>query len=54
MIADLRAAPERTVEVALRLAAELIEVGDWPSAEEALAEVEAVDRWDWRSAGTAA
>jgi serine/threonine-protein kinase PknG len=48
MIADLQAAPERTVEVALRLAAELIEVGDWPAIEEALAEVEAVDRWDWR------
>ncbi|MBV8217568.1 MAG: hypothetical protein JO325_03820, partial [Solirubrobacterales bacterium] len=48
MIADLQAAPERTVEVALRLAAELIEVGDWTSFEDTLAEVEAVDRWDWR------
>jgi serine/threonine-protein kinase PknG len=49
MIADLRAAPERTVEVVLRLAAELIEVGDWASAEDALAEVEAIDRWEWRT-----
>jgi serine/threonine-protein kinase PknG len=49
MIADLRAAPERTVEVVLRLAAELIEIGDWPSAEEALAEVDAIDRWEWRT-----
>jgi serine/threonine-protein kinase PknG len=50
MIADLRAAPDRTVEVVLRLAAELIEVGDWDSAEAALAEVEAIDRWEWRVA----
>ena len=50
MIADLRAAPDRTTEVVLRLAAELIEVGDWTSAEEALAEVEAIDRWEWRVA----
>jgi serine/threonine-protein kinase PknG len=50
MIADLQAAPERTVEVALRLAAEQIEVGDWPAVEEALDEIEAVDRWDWRVA----
>ena len=50
MIADLQAAPERTVEVALRLAAEQIEVGDWPAVEDALDEVEAVDRWDWRVA----
>jgi serine/threonine-protein kinase PknG len=48
MLADLRAAPDRTVEVVLRLAAELIDVGDWDSAEEALAEVEALDRWEWR------
>ena len=50
MIAHLRAAPERTVEVELRLAAELIEVGDWDAVEEALTEVEAVDRWEWRVA----
>jgi serine/threonine-protein kinase PknG len=49
MIADLRAAPDRTVEVVLRLAAELIEVGDWDSVEEALGEVEAIDRWEWRT-----
>jgi serine/threonine-protein kinase PknG len=50
MIADLRAAPDRTVEVVLRLAAELIEVADWDSAEAALAEVETIDRWEWRVA----
>ncbi|MGA8335999.1 MAG: tetratricopeptide repeat protein [Solirubrobacteraceae bacterium] len=50
MIADLRAAPDRTTEVVLRLAAELIEVGDWDSAEAALAEIEAIDRWEWRVA----
>ena len=50
MIADLRAAPDRTTEVVLRLAAELIEVGDWDAAEAALAEVEAIDRWEWRVA----
>ncbi len=50
MIADLRAAPDQTVEVVLRLAADLIEVGDWDSVEEALAEVEAIDRWEWRVA----
>jgi serine/threonine-protein kinase PknG len=50
MISDLRAAPDRTTEVVLRLAAELIEVGDWDSADEALTEVEAVDRWEWRVA----
>jgi len=50
MIADLRAAPDRTTEVVLRLAAELIEVGDWAAAEDALAEVEAIDRWEWRVA----
>jgi serine/threonine-protein kinase PknG len=50
MIADLRAAPDRTTEIVLRLAAELIEVGDWDSAQQALAEVEAVDRWEWRVA----
>jgi len=49
MIADLRAAPDRTIEVVLRLAEELIEVGDWASAGEALAEAEAIDRWDWRT-----
>jgi serine/threonine-protein kinase PknG len=50
MIADLRAAPDRTTEVVLRLAAELIEVSDWDSAEAAVAEVEAIDRWEWRVA----
>ncbi len=49
LVAELRAAPERTVEVELRLAAELIELGDWDGAEEALAGIEAVDRWEWRA-----
>jgi serine/threonine-protein kinase PknG len=48
MIAELLAAPERTAEVALRHAAELIDAGRWASAGDALAEVEEADRWDWR------
>jgi serine/threonine-protein kinase PknG len=48
LIALLNAAPERTVEVELRHAAALIELGEWDAAEEVLAGVEAADRWDWR------
>jgi serine/threonine-protein kinase PknG len=49
LIAQLNAAPERTVEVELRHAAALIEVGDWDAAEGVLAEIEAADRWEWRA-----
>ncbi|HJZ61323.1 MAG TPA: tetratricopeptide repeat protein [Miltoncostaeaceae bacterium] len=50
VVASLRAAPERTAEMGLRLAKELIDVGDVAGAEEALAEVEALDDLDWRVA----
>jgi serine/threonine-protein kinase PknG len=49
MIAQLSAAPERTVEVELRHVAALIELADWPAAEEALSEIETADRWEWRA-----
>jgi serine/threonine-protein kinase PknG len=49
MIAELLEAPERTVEVELRLAAEQIELGDWDAVAQALATIEADDRWDWRA-----
>jgi serine/threonine-protein kinase PknG len=48
LIAQLNAAPERTLEVQLRHAAVQIELGDWEGAEAVLAEVEAADRWEWR------
>jgi serine/threonine-protein kinase PknG len=48
MIAQLAAAPERTVEIDLRHAAALIDLGDWDGAEELLAGLEAADRWEWR------
>jgi serine/threonine-protein kinase PknG len=50
MIAQLQAAPERTVEVELRLAAAIVETGDFDAAEALLAAVEAGDRWEWRVA----
>ena len=49
MIAQLNAAPERTVEVVLRHVAALIELGDWDAAEDLLAGIERADRWDWRA-----
>jgi serine/threonine-protein kinase PknG len=48
MIAQLGAAPERTVEVELRHAAALIELGDWDAVEDVLAGTEASNRWEWR------
>jgi serine/threonine-protein kinase PknG len=48
LIAQLQAAPHRTVEVELRLAAALIETGDPEGAEQVLARVEADDPWEWR------
>jgi len=48
MIAQLRAAPERTTEVDLRLAAAMIEVGDLAGVESLLAKVQADDPWEWR------
>jgi len=48
MITQLRAAPERTVEVDLRLAAAMIESGEYESAEALLAGIEKNDPWEWR------
>jgi serine/threonine-protein kinase PknG len=49
VIALLRNAPQRTVEVELRLARELIGAGDWESAEEQIAKIETDDAWEWRA-----
>jgi serine/threonine-protein kinase PknG len=49
MIRQLLAAPERTVEVDLRLAAVKIEGGDADGADALLREIEASDRWEWRA-----
>ncbi len=48
-IAQLRAAPEHSVEVRLRLAATLTETGEFGGAEECLAEIEGEDPWEWRT-----
>jgi serine/threonine-protein kinase PknG len=48
LIAQLRAAPQRTVEVDLRLAHTLIEEGNFAQAEEVLAAVHQSDPWEWR------
>ncbi len=48
LIALLRAAPQRTVEVELRLAHALIEEGDFTQAEAVLAAIGAGDPWEWR------
>ncbi len=47
-LAQLSAAPERTVEVRLAIAAASVELGYWPEMEEELAAIEADDAWDWR------
>lgn len=46
----LRAAPEMTVEVRLRLAHALIETSGLEEAEQILTEIEADDPWEWRAA----
>jgi len=48
-IAQLNAAPERTVEVELRHAGALIELGEWGAVDQALDAIEASDRWEWRA-----
>jgi serine/threonine-protein kinase PknG len=48
MITQLRAAPQRTVEVDLQLAVALIESADYAGAEELLGSIEASDPWEWR------
>jgi len=49
-LAQLRAAPEQTVEVRLRIAASLIDLADWDGAEQLLAAIAVEDRRDWRTA----
>ncbi|MGN6868406.1 MAG: tetratricopeptide repeat protein [Solirubrobacteraceae bacterium] len=49
MIAQLAAAPERTIEIELRHVAALIALADWAAVDEALAQIEAADRWEWRA-----
>jgi serine/threonine-protein kinase PknG len=49
LVAALRRAPERTVEVDLRLAQALIEAQDWDGTHGLLAEVERRDPWEWRA-----
>jgi serine/threonine-protein kinase PknG len=48
MIAQLEAAPERTIEVDLRLVAALIDSGDLNGADALLGQVESGQPWDWR------
>ena len=48
-IAQLNAAPKRTVEVELRHIAALIGLGDWSAVDEALGAIEASDPWEWRA-----
>jgi serine/threonine-protein kinase PknG len=48
LIELLQGAPERTVEVELRLAAALIEIADWGQIAEVLAQVASAEPWDWR------
>ena len=49
LIAALRAAPERTVEVDLRLARAHIDASDWDAALEVIGEIETRDAWEWRA-----
>jgi serine/threonine-protein kinase PknG len=49
LIAQLRAAPEPTLEVDLRLAAAMVESGDLDGAREVLAGVAADHPWEWRA-----
>jgi serine/threonine-protein kinase PknG len=50
LITLLRRAPERSAEVDLRLAHELINVGEFEEAEQLLASLSASQPWDWRIA----
>jgi serine/threonine-protein kinase PknG len=49
LVAVLRRAPERTVEVQLRLAQALTEAGQWDETHALLAEIEREDPWEWRA-----
>ncbi|HEX6020396.1 MAG TPA: tetratricopeptide repeat protein, partial [Solirubrobacter sp.] len=48
-VAALRAAPDPTVEVQLRLARALLDAGDPAGAVERCAEIETEDPWEWRA-----
>jgi serine/threonine-protein kinase PknG len=50
LVAQLRQAPRRTVEVDLRLARALTDAGDQPAAAELCDEIEHEDAWEWRAA----
>ena len=49
LVAVLRRAPERTVEVQLRLAQALIDAGRWDETAALLTEIEDRDPWEWRA-----
>jgi serine/threonine-protein kinase PknG len=49
LVDALRRAPERTVEVELRLAQALIEAQEWDEAYELLTRIERRDPWEWRA-----
>jgi serine/threonine-protein kinase PknG len=51
-VAALRAAPDPTVEVELRLARALLDAGDPAGALERCAQIEAADPWEWRAQWT--
>lgn len=48
LVGALRRAPQRTVEVDLRLAQALIDAQRWDDTDELLAALEHDDRWEWR------
>ncbi|MDX6717939.1 MAG: serine/threonine-protein kinase PknG [Solirubrobacteraceae bacterium] len=48
LVGVLRRAPERTIEVDLRLAQALIDAREWHETHELLAEIERRDPWEWR------
>lgn len=49
LVSVLRRAPQRTVEVELRLVQALVEARDWDAAHELLARIERDDPWEWRA-----
>ncbi len=49
LVAILRRAPERTIEVQLRLAQALIDAEQWDETAALLAEIEQHDPWEWRA-----
>jgi serine/threonine-protein kinase PknG len=49
LLSALRRAPERTIEVDLRLAQALIDADEWDETYELLADIEDRDPWEWRA-----